>query len=68
MLVRFHSPNIFCEYGWRRFVFDGRRGFTDYPTVVPSGGWRSCFRVSGRQGAGGGRVVDLNYNARCHGD
>ncbi|MFS7984058.1 hypothetical protein Hanom_Chr11g00982041 [Helianthus anomalus] len=37
-------PIIFCgiqvkgEYGWRRFILDGRRGFTDYSTVVPSGG------------------------------
>ncbi|MFS7901739.1 hypothetical protein Hanom_Chr01g00003261 [Helianthus anomalus] len=45
-------PIIFCgiqvksEYGWRRFVLDGRRRFTDYSTVVSSGGWRSGFRVS----------------------
>ncbi|MFS7918335.1 hypothetical protein Hanom_Chr03g00199771 [Helianthus anomalus] len=45
---------IFCgiqvkgEYGWRRFVLDGRRGFTDYSNVVPSGGWRSGFCASGR--------------------
>uniref|UniRef100_A0A251VRG7 Uncharacterized protein n=1 Tax=Helianthus annuus TaxID=4232 RepID=A0A251VRG7_HELAN len=36
------------KYGWRRFVLDGRRGFTDYSTVVPSSGWRSGFRASGR--------------------
>ncbi|MFS8005388.1 hypothetical protein Hanom_Chr13g01236821 [Helianthus anomalus] len=47
-------PIIFCgiqvkgEYGWRRFVLDERRGFTDYSTVVPSGGWRSGFRASER--------------------
>ncbi|MFS8003820.1 hypothetical protein Hanom_Chr13g01218361 [Helianthus anomalus] len=47
-------PIIFCsiqvkgEYGWRWFVLDGRRGFTDYSIVVPSGGWRSGFRASGR--------------------
>ncbi|KAJ0601498.1 hypothetical protein HanRHA438_Chr00c01g0842611 [Helianthus annuus] len=35
-------------YGWRRFVLDGRRGFTDYSSVVPSGGWRSGFRASER--------------------
>ncbi|MFS8030428.1 hypothetical protein Hanom_Chr17g01533891 [Helianthus anomalus] len=45
---------IFCvirvngEYGWRRFVLDGRRGFTDYSTVMPSDRWRSGFRASGR--------------------
>ncbi|MFS7914390.1 hypothetical protein Hanom_Chr02g00152791 [Helianthus anomalus] len=33
------------EYGWRRFVMDGRRGFTNYSTVVPLGEWRSGFRV-----------------------
>ncbi|MFS7963029.1 hypothetical protein Hanom_Chr08g00733371 [Helianthus anomalus] len=27
---------------------DGRRDFTDYSTVVPSGRWRSGFRASGR--------------------
>ncbi|MFS8030024.1 hypothetical protein Hanom_Chr17g01529241 [Helianthus anomalus] len=42
---------IFCgiqegEYGWRRFVLDRRRGFTDYSTAVPSGGWGSGFRAS----------------------
>ncbi|MFS7961226.1 hypothetical protein Hanom_Chr08g00712481 [Helianthus anomalus] len=37
-------PIIFCgiqvkgEYGWRRFVLDGRQGFTDHSTVVPSDG------------------------------
>ncbi|MFS7969043.1 hypothetical protein Hanom_Chr09g00804531 [Helianthus anomalus] len=36
------------EYGWRRFVLDGMRGFIDYSTVVPSGGWRSGFRASRR--------------------
>ncbi|MFS7986893.1 hypothetical protein Hanom_Chr11g01015601 [Helianthus anomalus] len=47
-------PIIFCgiqakgEYGWRWFVLDERRGFTDYSTVVPSGEWRSGFRASGR--------------------
>ncbi|MFS8031855.1 hypothetical protein Hanom_Chr17g01550831 [Helianthus anomalus] len=47
-------PIIFCgigvkgEYGWRRFVLDRRRSFTDYSTVVHSGGWRSGFRASGR--------------------
>ncbi|KAF5822430.1 hypothetical protein HanXRQr2_Chr01g0026401 [Helianthus annuus] len=47
-------PIIFCgiqvkgEYGWRRFVLDGRRGFTDYSTVMPSGGWMSGFRAYGR--------------------
>ncbi|KAJ0502198.1 hypothetical protein HanHA300_Chr11g0410071 [Helianthus annuus] len=35
------------EYEWRRFVLGGRRGFTNYSTVVPSGGW-SGFRASGR--------------------
>ncbi|MFS8025359.1 hypothetical protein Hanom_Chr16g01474011 [Helianthus anomalus] len=35
---------IFCgiqvkdEYGWRRFVLDGRRHFTDYSTIVSSNG------------------------------
>ncbi|MFS7988158.1 hypothetical protein Hanom_Chr11g01031361 [Helianthus anomalus] len=47
-------PIILCgiqmkgEYGWRRFVLDGRQGFTDYSTFVPSGGWRSGFRAYGR--------------------
>ncbi|MFS7954955.1 hypothetical protein Hanom_Chr07g00636761 [Helianthus anomalus] len=47
-------PIIFCgiqvkgEYGWCRFVFDGRRGFIDYSTVVSSGRWTSGFRASGR--------------------
>ncbi|MFS7931029.1 hypothetical protein Hanom_Chr04g00351171 [Helianthus anomalus] len=36
-------PITFCgiqvkgEYGWRRFVLDGRRAFTDYSTVIPFG-------------------------------
>ncbi|MFS7987011.1 hypothetical protein Hanom_Chr11g01016981 [Helianthus anomalus] len=30
--------------GWRRFVFNGRRGFNDYSTVVLSDGWRSGLR------------------------
>ncbi|MFS7962910.1 hypothetical protein Hanom_Chr08g00732021 [Helianthus anomalus] len=48
------------EYGWRRFVLDERRGFNEYSTVMPSGGWRSGFRAFGRvKGACGGRVVDL---------
>ncbi|KAJ0853001.1 hypothetical protein HanRHA438_Chr14g0646151 [Helianthus annuus] len=29
-----------------QFIFDGRRGFTDYSTVMHSGGWRSCFCAS----------------------
>ncbi|MFS7946207.1 hypothetical protein Hanom_Chr06g00533291 [Helianthus anomalus] len=47
-------PIIFCgiqvmgEYGWCRFVLDGSRGFTDYSTVVPSGGWRLGLRASVR--------------------
>ncbi|MFS8003361.1 hypothetical protein Hanom_Chr13g01213101 [Helianthus anomalus] len=36
------------EYGWRWFVLDWRRGFTDYSTVVHSGGWMLRFRASGR--------------------
>ncbi|MFS8006486.1 hypothetical protein Hanom_Chr14g01249711 [Helianthus anomalus] len=36
------------EYGWRRFVLDGRQGFTDYSTVVPLGRWRLGFCTSGR--------------------
>ncbi|MFS8024976.1 hypothetical protein Hanom_Chr16g01469601 [Helianthus anomalus] len=56
LVTQFRLPltNIFCgiqvkdEYGWRRFVLDGRRGFTDYSTIVPSGGRRSDFRSSGR--------------------
>ncbi|MFS7950018.1 hypothetical protein Hanom_Chr06g00578451 [Helianthus anomalus] len=36
------------EYGWRRIALDGRRVFTDYSTVVPSGGCRLGFRASGR--------------------
>ncbi|MFS7990883.1 hypothetical protein Hanom_Chr11g01064161 [Helianthus anomalus] len=45
---------IFCgiqvkgEYGWRWFVLDRSRVFIDYYTVVPSGGWRTGFRASGR--------------------
>ncbi|MFS7977643.1 hypothetical protein Hanom_Chr10g00906421 [Helianthus anomalus] len=47
-------PIIFCDiqviggYRWRRFILDERRGFTDYSTVVLSGGWRPGFRASGR--------------------
>ncbi|MFS7925594.1 hypothetical protein Hanom_Chr04g00286891 [Helianthus anomalus] len=41
-------PGLKGEYGWRRSILDGRRGFTDYSTVVPSGGWMSGFRPSGR--------------------
>ncbi|MFS7932247.1 hypothetical protein Hanom_Chr04g00365601 [Helianthus anomalus] len=40
--------NVKVEYGWRRFILDGRRGFTDYSTDVSSGGWRSGFRASRR--------------------
>ncbi|KAF5758181.1 putative transcription factor BES/BZR family [Helianthus annuus] len=35
------------EYGWHRFDLDGRRVFTDYSTIVSSGGWRSGFHTSG---------------------
>ncbi|MFS7915671.1 hypothetical protein Hanom_Chr02g00168001 [Helianthus anomalus] len=67
-LIIFCGIQVKSEYGWRRFDLDGRRGFIDYSTVVPPGGWRSGFRASGEsQGAGGGRVVDLGHNARCHG-
>ncbi|MFS7964646.1 hypothetical protein Hanom_Chr08g00752791 [Helianthus anomalus] len=47
-------PIIFCgirvkgKYVWCQFVLDGRRGFTDYSTVVPLDGWMSGFRASGR--------------------
>ncbi|MFS7940623.1 hypothetical protein Hanom_Chr05g00466621 [Helianthus anomalus] len=47
-LVIFYGIQVKHEYGWRQFVLDRMRGFTDYSTVVPSGGWRSGFRVSGR--------------------
>ncbi|MFS7971625.1 hypothetical protein Hanom_Chr09g00835041 [Helianthus anomalus] len=41
-------PPVKSEYGWRRFVLDWRRGFTDYSNVVSSGGWRSGFPAFGR--------------------
>ncbi|MFS8023307.1 hypothetical protein Hanom_Chr16g01449931 [Helianthus anomalus] len=47
-------PIIFCgikvksECGWRRFVLDGMRGFTDYSIAVPLGRWRLGFRASER--------------------
>ncbi|KAF5822984.1 hypothetical protein HanXRQr2_Chr01g0033321 [Helianthus annuus] len=46
--IIFYGIQVKGKYGWRRFVLDGRRGFTDYSTVVPSSGWRSGFRASGR--------------------
>ncbi|MFS7993331.1 hypothetical protein Hanom_Chr12g01092811 [Helianthus anomalus] len=48
MILIFCGINVMAEYGWRRFVLDGRRGFTDYSTVVSSSGWRSGFYTSGR--------------------
>ncbi|MFS7973076.1 hypothetical protein Hanom_Chr09g00852341 [Helianthus anomalus] len=67
LLIIFCGIQVKSEYGWRRFDLDERRGFTDYSTVMPSGGWRSGFRACGEsQRAGGGRVVDLGHNARCH--
>ncbi|MFS7985824.1 hypothetical protein Hanom_Chr11g01003161 [Helianthus anomalus] len=69
-----HSSHYFLQHPgggrlrWCRFVLEGRRGFTDYYTVVPLGGWRPGFRASGeRQGADGGRVVDLGHSTRYHG-
>ncbi|MFS8017079.1 hypothetical protein Hanom_Chr15g01376041 [Helianthus anomalus] len=50
-----------------QFDLDGKRGFTDYTSVVSSGGWRSGFRGSGEsQGVGSGRAVDLGHNAWCY--
>ncbi|MFS7901203.1 hypothetical protein Hanom_Chr00s178887g01831341 [Helianthus anomalus] len=48
LLIIFCCIQVNGEYGWRRFVLDGRRGFTDYSTVVFSGGWRSGFHRSRR--------------------
>ncbi|MFS7968855.1 hypothetical protein Hanom_Chr09g00802401 [Helianthus anomalus] len=47
LYIIFYGIQVMCEYGWRRFVLDGRRCFTDYSTVVPSGGWRSTFCATG---------------------
>ncbi|MFS7964486.1 hypothetical protein Hanom_Chr08g00750931 [Helianthus anomalus] len=55
---------IFCgiqvkgEYVWRRFVLDGRRGFPDYSTVVPSDGWRPGFHAS----VGDKGLTAVNYH------
>ncbi|KAJ0637566.1 hypothetical protein HanOQP8_Chr17g0675381 [Helianthus annuus] len=46
--IIFFGIQVKGEYGWRRFVLDGRRGFTDYSIVVSLDGWRSGFRASGR--------------------
>ncbi|KAJ0579019.1 hypothetical protein HanIR_Chr05g0254311 [Helianthus annuus] len=48
LLIILCGIRVKSEYGWRRFDLDGRRGLTDYSTVVLSGGWRSGFRASGR--------------------
>ncbi|MFS7922180.1 hypothetical protein Hanom_Chr03g00245901 [Helianthus anomalus] len=52
------------EYGWRRFVLDGRQCFTYYSTVMPSDGWRSDFRASGR--AKELTAVNFGHSAQCH--
>ncbi|KAF5791816.1 hypothetical protein HanXRQr2_Chr09g0399121 [Helianthus annuus] len=44
--IIFYDIQVKGEYRWRRFVLDGRRDFTDYSTVVPSGRWRPGFRTS----------------------
>ncbi|MFS7923681.1 hypothetical protein Hanom_Chr03g00263631 [Helianthus anomalus] len=46
--IIFFGIQVKGEYGWRPFVLDGRRGFTDYSIVVSLDGWRSGFRASGR--------------------
>ncbi|MFS7991325.1 hypothetical protein Hanom_Chr12g01069441 [Helianthus anomalus] len=46
--IIFYSIQVKGEYEWRRFVLDGRQGFTDYFIVMPSDGWRSGFRASMR--------------------
>ncbi|MFS8026561.1 hypothetical protein Hanom_Chr16g01488151 [Helianthus anomalus] len=46
--IIFYRIQVKGEYGWRQFVLDGRRGFTDYSIVMPPGGWMSGFRASGR--------------------
>ncbi|MFS7933406.1 hypothetical protein Hanom_Chr04g00379421 [Helianthus anomalus] len=48
LLIIFCDIRVKGEYRWHRFVLDGRRSFTDYSTVVPSSGWKSGFRASGR--------------------
>ncbi|MFS7989224.1 hypothetical protein Hanom_Chr11g01044211 [Helianthus anomalus] len=48
LLIIFCGIQVWAENGWRLFFLNGRRSFTDYSTWVPSGGWRSGFRESGR--------------------
>ncbi|MFS7960457.1 hypothetical protein Hanom_Chr08g00703371 [Helianthus anomalus] len=47
-LIIFYGIQLKGKCGWRRFILDGRRGFTDYSTVMSTDGWRSAFHASWR--------------------
>ncbi|MFS8008314.1 hypothetical protein Hanom_Chr14g01271251 [Helianthus anomalus] len=57
---------VMGEYGWCWFILDRMRGFTDFTSAVPSGGWMLGFHASGR--AKGLAAVEESTLATTPGD